>query len=65
MHVAFGNTLFCTLGEKKKTPTKIISRFVQLTLLGEYSHAFDGRGDGLGFIVTEVERTSLNAAFDS
>lgn len=38
---------------------------MQLTLLGEYSHAFDGRGDGLGFIVTEVERTSLNAAFDS
>lgn len=52
-------------GGKKITPTKIISRFVQLTLLGEYSHAFDGRGDGLGFIVTEVERTSLNAAFDS
>lgn len=69
MHVAFGNTLFCTLGEKKKkkkvTPTKIRTRFMQLTLLGEYSRAFDGRGERLGFIVTEVERTSLYAAFDS
>lgn len=65
VHVAFGNTLFCTLGGKKRTPAKIITRFMQLTLLGEYSHAFDGREDGLGFIVTGVERTSLNAAFDS
>lgn len=40
---------------------------MQLTFMREYSHAFDGREDGLGFIVTVRgrERTFMNAAFDS
>lgn len=71
MHVAFRNTLFCTLwGEKTarlRKDNKINSRFMQLTFMREYSHAFDGREDGLGFIVTVRgrERTFMNAAFDS
>lgn len=34
VHVAFGNTLFCTLGGKKITPTKIITRFMQVDFAG-------------------------------